>query len=84
MVTVGENMMICNFKANVRDNLNSHWETITTQMPIQILLAVYLDPQVKEFSFIRDAEKRANCIQKGKASLLAQLQDVDIPAVPAV
>jgi len=43
-VTVGENTMISNFKANVRDDLNSHWETITTQMPIQILLAVYLDP----------------------------------------
>jgi len=83
-VTVGENTMISNFKANVRDDLNSCWETITTQMPIQILLAVYLDPQLKDFAFIRDAEKCADCIQKGKASVLAQLQDVDVPAVPAV
>jgi len=52
-------------------------------MPIQILLAVYLDPQVKDFAFIRDAKKHADCIQKGKASVLAQLQDVDVPAVPA-
>jgi len=28
-------------------------------MPIQILLAVYLDPRVKDFAFIRDAEKHA-------------------------
>jgi len=83
VVTVGENTMNSNFKANVRDNLNSHWETITTQMPIHILLAFYLEPQVKDFPFIRDAEKCADCIQKGKASVLAQLQDVDIPAVPA-
>jgi len=59
VVTVGENTMISNFKANVRDDLNSCWETITTQMPIQILLAVYLDPRVKDFAFIRDAEKHA-------------------------
>jgi len=75
--------MISNFKANVRDDLNSCWETITAQMTIQILLAVYLDLQVKDLAFLRDAEKVADCIQKGKASVLAQLQDVDIPAVPA-
>jgi len=44
VVTVHENTMISNFKAYVRDDLNSCWVTITTQMPIQILLAVYLDP----------------------------------------
>ena len=53
-------------KATIRSDLMKRWGSLLNNMPDAFLLAVYLDPRLKDFSFVQDENQRRSLLEKAK------------------
>ena len=64
--------VIADFRNNLLEDLRSRIPILSGEAPVELSLAVYLDPRAKDFSHIRDAKAREAKIAEAKA-LMADL-----------
>jgi zinc finger BED domain-containing protein 1 (E3 SUMO-protein ligase ZBED1) len=67
-----EDEVCAEFKKVIREDLSKRWKHIIEDISDVLLLAVYFDIRLKDFSFIENETKRRDCLEEAK-QLCSQL-----------
>jgi hypothetical protein len=58
--------VVASFKSVILADLKERWQVLTDNIPDALLLTVYLDSRVKDFSFIEDSALKGALLKKAQ------------------
>ena len=61
-----DDMCTNELKDTIREDLMKRWGCLLENMPDAFLLSIYLDPRLKDFSFVQDENQRRSLLEKAK------------------
>lgn len=64
-------------KNKIYEDLSGRWKTLAENVPMALLMSVYLDPCLKDFSFVEDEDKRKDLLEKAESMLERLLMHPD-------